>query len=197
VERTKAELQAILRDCHADRETVLQAAEDAIRCRMFDSVVRVFPNRWRITFGEMHDELVGRGWEGIARAMKHWQPGRSSFVSYMFLVVKSTQMRYMRDIKRDKRKAHSEGLLYLDYHYEDDENLMLLNVFTSDENTEEEVIEKVMLESCIAQMKPRNRIIANMRLQGYTEREVSEVVGVSQPQVNRILRKMKQEWQEA
>lgn len=197
MERTKSELQSILKDCYANRETVLQAAEEAIRCGMFDNVVRVFPKRWGITFGEIRDELVGRGWEGIARAMKGWEPGKSSFVSYMFLIVKSIQVRYMRDIQKDKRKVHSDGLLYLDHHYDDDENLMLSNVFTSDKNTEEEVLEKVLLENRIAKMKPRNRVIAKMRLQGYTEREVSEVVGVSQPHVNRILRKMNREWQEA
>jgi len=197
VGRDKAEVYAILRDMNADRDAVLEAAEEAVRQGWFDGVVKAVPYKWGIKFGEIHDELVGRGWEAIARAMLRWEPGKSSFISYMFLNVKSKQLKYFKYIHNEKRKHHGEYMFYLGHHQSEDTSLKFEDMLPDFHNVEKEVIWKITLENCMANMSDRDKRIVTMRMRGYSETEITKVFGLSQTRVNRIWRSLKREWQGA
>lgn len=70
----------------------------------------------------------------------------------------------------------------------------------SDGNQEEEVVNKVMVESILNSLKPRERQVLILRyFKGKTQSEIANMIGVSQVQVSRIekntLAKIRDKWQ--
>lgn len=86
--------------------------------------------------------------------------------------------------------ASPPASIYENIYESGDKEIKLLDTMPSDES-EERIINKVMVDNILKELKPRERQIIVLRyFKGKTQSEIAKIIGVSQVQVSRIEKKV-------
>ena len=80
----------------------------------------------------------------------------------------------------------------------DDDGFSLLDRLSSNESTEEKIVNSIALKDCIEKLEPRQKKIIYLRYyKCQTQKKVADIIGISQVQVSRIENKILSELKES
>lgn len=87
--------------------------------------------------------------------------------------------------------CYTPDYLYEVIHHDDGNAVMLIDKIESDDEGEEEVLDKITLKEMIGELPPRERQIVMMRyFQDKTQNEIAQALNISQVQVSRLEKKI-------
>lgn len=118
---------------------------------------------------------------GYLKAVQNYLSRDDLMRNYCFSVIASNCMRreignYVRDMNRQKRKP-LESILSLDAIYKEEYTDSLYNIVAGDKKSiESEFIELESMESLLNKMTVRQRNIIKLKLAGYSNKEVLEIL---------------------
>lgn len=132
------------------------------------------------------EEYYGLAAIGLCRAAKLYDVSKGSFSTYAYRAMRGCVINDIRE--RSAAKRIPENLIDSynnDICTEDGGIVEYLDTLTSNEDLEKEVVEKVLVESCMAKLSDRDRLIFNLLIKGYDYREIAKIVGVCWRTVSR------------
>lgn len=118
------------------------------------------------------DEYYGLIAESLCKAVKSWDESKGNLSSYFYRIARNDLYRYWRRGNAQKRMGEEVKLEeeYLDLEYEYD--------------LEEDVITKEIVGEIL---KSENGELFQMRLEGYSQQEIADTLGISRGTVSRRL----------
>ena len=143
------------------------------------------------------DELVSIGIIGLIKAVDTFDHTKGNkFITYLIKCINNEILMFLRKLKKDSRLQSLEQSAYID---KDDCEIQLVNYVSDEIDFTEELIENDYLKECyklikkyINELPKREQDIINLYYSNskkYTQHEIASIVGISQPHVNRILKR--------
>ena len=132
---------------------------------------------------------------GMCKAAKTFNEGTSKFSTYalkcMFNEVYSEKRKEL-----NKRTIPEDEILYYNTEYEGESGnqVEFIEKIQSDYNVESDCIYKVTLKNALSKIKEKHKPIISLFLQGYKQVEIMKIVGCSQPQVSRVMKRFVDEY---
>jgi RNA polymerase sigma factor (sigma-70 family) len=117
-------------------------------------------------------ELIHIGHIEILKRLPGFIPGTRTVKTYLIMCLTSKFSKMIRDILADKRKSEVNSL-QVDKLPETIQNY----VFRSNQNVENEVINKIMLEQALTHLREVEKKAIQLELMGYHKREVAVLLG--------------------
>jgi RNA polymerase sigma factor (sigma-70 family) len=155
-------------------------AVEMIKRRLWDGVIlysakRTFKNVIYVLerLLKMDDEeLIHIGHIHIMKRLKGFIPGSRTLKTYLIMCLSSFFGSMMRDAQTDKRKSNVKTT-----QVDSLSEFVQTRIFRSNTNVEKEVINKIMLEEALAQMKPNEQKAIKLELMGYQKNEIKIMMG--------------------
>lgn len=134
------------------------------------------------------------GWAaiGLCKAAMTFKDDVSSFSTYAYRCMFNAVM-------MEKRKETQAGTIpeHLIFYYQaefdaenDGDSISFLETIPSKDDVEADALAKAILDELNKILKPRDRLVFQMFRNGYKQREISRMVGCSQPHISRIKKKL-------
>ena len=142
--------------------------------------------------GEDVEDLAGIARIGMIKAIKSFDPSKGvKFSTYATRCMTNEILMYFRKEKKHKSNISIEQPLY----YDGEGNEMKLeDLVDSGDDILGEIVEReeiIRLRQAVEQLSGRDRvIIEEMYFKGKTQKQVSELLGLSQPHISRIEKKI-------
>ena len=142
--------------------------------------------------GEDVEDLAGIARIGMIKAIKSFDPSNGvKFSTYATRCMTNEILMYFRKEKKHKSNISIEQPLY----YDGEGNEMKLeDLVDSGDDILGEIVEReeiIRLRQAVEQLSGRDRvIIEEMYFKGKTQKQVSELLGLSQPHISRIEKKI-------
>lgn len=125
---------------------------------------------------------------GLCRAAIKYD-GSTKFSTYAFICMKTDVYREFTKMKTGSR-IPVELICSLDVDKTTDDNsINYFELIPSNSNTEDEVVTKLDFEQFLEKVPDREREIFTMRQEGFTQREIAKKFQLSQPTVQRLMKK--------
>lgn len=155
------------------------------------NLIHYFYNRY---FGSMlnNEEYIGLAHEALCRTALNYNPEKGGFGTCLYWQLKSTISRYFREANRDKRKLNQSAISLETFIYE-------LNGFKISDTIADfhdmigDVIEKSYWDEILKKQTKRRQLIVKLKLLGYSQTEVGEMVGLTQQGVRSQLMTLKKQ----
>ena len=127
---------------------------------------------------------------GMCKAAKIFNEGTSKFSTYAFKCMFNEVYSEKRK-ELNKRTIPEDKILYYNTEYEDESGnkVEFIDKMQSDQNVVNDCIHKVALRNAFNKMKEKHKLIISLFLQGYKQVEIMKIVGCSQPQVSRVMKR--------
>ena len=98
------------------------------------------------------------------------------------------------DIVMALESSYQLDYLYDVVHQDDGNPLKVIDIISLDEDSEDEIVESIVLKEVLSQLKERDRQVIILRyFKDKTQVEVAELLGISQVQVSRIEKRIIEE----
>ena len=98
------------------------------------------------------------------------------------------------DIVMALESSYQLDYLYDVVHQDDGNPLKVIDIISLDEDSEDEIVESIVLKEVLSQLKERDRQVIILRyFKDKTQVEVAEILGISQVQVSRIEKRIIEE----
>ncbi len=190
---TLEEEQALCARLHQDDGTIRQTLiERNLRLVVF--IARKFENT-----GVMLEDLISIGTIGLIKAVNTFDPSKKiKLATYASRCIENEVLMFLRRFSRTKVEVSLDEPLKTDW---DGNELLLSDVLGTDSDTVyrgmEENAEKQMLFAALSHLSPREQKIMNLRfgLGGQpemTQKEVADVLGISQSYISRLEKRILQ-----
>lgn len=137
-----------------------------------------------------YEELVSIALFGLTKAANTFDKDKNfSFSTYSYKVIKNEILIEMRKI--NKSNKHNIKIVSINSEIESTDNSITLEDLIKDKyNLEEDIENKLKFEDlheAIDTLHPYYKKLINYRLEGKTQREIADILGLSQPQICRLL----------
>ena len=190
---TLEEEQSLCARLHQDDGTIRRTLiERNLRLVVF--IARKFENT-----GVMLEDLISIGTIGLIKAVNTFDPAKKiKLATYASRCIENEVLMFLRRFARTKAEISLDEPLKTDW---DGNELLLSDVLGTDSDTVyrgmEENAEKQMLRTALSHLSPREQQIMNLRfgLGGRTEmtqKEVADVLGISQSYISRLEKRILQ-----
>lgn len=137
-----------------------------------------------------YEDMIGIGHIAFVKAIKKFDPSIARWTTYYALTLEHEILMAVRHVRVGKRNGFT---LSLDDKVND--NQTGHDLCKDDINLEADLIhadEIERLRECILALPERDRVMYQMHLQGKTQTEIAEAIGISQAQVGRVIKKKMQ-----
>lgn len=134
----------------------------------------------------------------MCKAAKTFKEGASEFSTYAFKCMFNEVYSEKRK-ELYKRTIPESEILYYNVEYENDSGnkVELIDKIQSDYNIENDCIYKITFKKALDKMKDKHKPIIDLLMQGYKQVEIMKIVGCSQPQISRVMKKFIGEYKNA
>lgn len=135
---------------------------------------------------------------GMCKAARTFNEGTSKFSTYAFKCMFNEVYSEKRK-ESNKRTIPENEILYYNTEYEDEsgKKVEFIEKIQSDYNVESDCIHKVTLKNALSKMKDKHKLIIDLLMKGYKQVEIMKIVGCSQPQVSRVMKRFIGEYKNA
>ena len=177
---TDEQLECIVRfDSDIPTSLLGRVVEEMLNRNLFDRVINsciqsvVNVERMKNIYKLDIEDFMQIGRMEIFRAVDRFETDRGmTFSSFIFMVVKHEFGKFITILTAKKRDLCNE----FSYHTEIGET-ELIDFFTANTNVEKYVINKLMIEQGMERITDRQKEIVMMKLEGYTDIEIGEILG--------------------
>lgn len=139
-----------------------------------------------------YDTYLGIAHVAMCKAAYTYDSSKSKFTSYFFLKLKTDISRYFVSINRDVRKIHLDAIsLESTLNGYDDENMTLENILPDKVDVIASAMEHVYWKAIIGSQPEIRQQIIKLRLQGYEQKEIGQMIGMTQQGVGGHLTRFK------
>lgn len=139
------------------------------------------------------DDLVSIASLGLIKAAQTFKQDRNTkFSTYAYYAMDTEFKREFRALKSNKRSKDRE-LLYLNSVNIGDktqDNISFIDSIKDENNTYYNYID--LIQSLKHELDERQKIVLDLTMKGYKQKEIKQILKVSQPQVSRIWNEIKQ-----
>lgn len=133
------------------------------------------------------EEYYGLAAIGLCNAGTTYKGDKSKFSTYAYKCMLNNVMCELRKERSTKRVPKHQILYYqAELEHYDGENASLLDFIPSYEDVENNTLSKVLLDEYAKTLSDRDKRMLALFSYGYKQREISKIVGCSQPQVSRF-----------
>lgn len=133
------------------------------------------------------EDIISEGMLGLCKAADTFDESRGvRFSTYAAMCIRNAMLMFIR--KTSKHYPHEVSLNMVIGRDAEDSVLTLADVI------EDEIITRIMLKEFEEKQTPKDRRILREIRQGKKQREIGEIVGMSQAQVSRRIRKMREKF---
>lgn len=128
-----------------------------------------------------YDTYLGIAHVAICKAAYTYDSSKSKFTSYFFLKLKTDISRYFRSINSEVRRIHLDTIsLESTLNGYDDENMVLENILPDKVDVVTSAMEYVYWKTIIDSQSEVKQKIIELRLQGYEQKEIGQMIGMTQ-----------------
>lgn len=139
-----------------------------------------------------YDTYLGIAHVAICKAAYTYDSSKSKFTSYFFLKLKTDISRYFKSINSEVRKIHLDAIsLESTLNGYDDENMILENILPDKADVVISAIDHVYWETIFDRQSEVRQQIIKLRLQGYEQKEIGQMIGITQQGVYGHLNRFK------
>ena len=166
------------------------------------NLVRFIANKFK-NRGEPIDDLVQVGYLGLLKAIDRFDPSRGlEFTTFATPTI--AEIAEYLDATVDEvleamesSSAYSSVSLEAPSGMDDDDTPSVIDRYATEDQELAFTDDRIIIEEALASFSPREREVIEMRfLQGMTQIEIAEKLGISQVQVSRLLRRTLKKIQE-
>lgn len=137
------------------------------------------------------EEHYGLAAIGLCKAGITYKGDKSKFSTYAYKCMFNSVMCELRKELSTKRLPKHKILYYqAELEHNDGKNASLLDFIPSNEDVENNTLSKVLLDEYAKTLSDRDKRMLVLLSDGYKQREISKIVGCSQPQVSRFKKKL-------
>ena len=135
-----------------------------------------------------NEEVVQSGMYGLAKACKTFDPDKG--IKFSTYAVKGIRTYVLDAIDKEIKRTNQE--ISLDAELNNAFNIQSILV------GEDDVMDVSLLdaETFVGTLNEREKIIVNLQKDGYTQREIAEILGVTYQRIGQIHRRIKLKWRE-
>lgn len=152
------------------------------------NLIYSFLEKYNLSIDEHYDLAA----IGLCKASITYDGSKSKFSTYAYKCMFNSVICELRKELSSIRIPKHKTLYYQEELEKDDgDKASLLNIIQSNEDVENEIISKIMLENYTNTLSERDKTIFDLSIAGYKQIEISEVVGCSRAQVSRVKNKFK------
>lgn len=139
------------------------------------------------------EDYYGLAAIGLCKSGLTYEGDKSKFSTYAYKCM-------LNEVLQDKRKEKSgrripqHQIVYYEAELEtcDGDTASFLNFIPSDEDVEGDALSKTMFDEYSKQLSDRDKQVFILFSEGYKQREICKIVGISQPHVSRIKKKLEE-----
>ena len=140
------------------------------------------------------EDIISEGMLGLCKAADTFDESRGvRFSTCAAMCIRNAMLMFIR---KTKKHFPREVSLYKAVRRDaDGKELTLADIIEDESQSEDEIITRIMLEDFEEKQAPIDQRILREIRQGKKQREIGEIVGMSQAQVSRRIRKMREKFQ--
>ena len=139
------------------------------------------------------EDIISEGMLGLCKAAAKFDNSRGvRFSTYAAMCIRNAMLLYIR--KTSKYYPHEVWLNMVIGRDAEDSVLTLADAIEDESQSEDEIITRIMLKEFEEKQTPKDKRILREIRQGKKQREIGEIVGMSQAQVSRRIRKMREKF---
>ncbi|KAF2961187.1 sigma-70 family RNA polymerase sigma factor [Fervidobacterium sp. 2310opik-2] len=169
----------------------LNDAVDLIIEKYYPMVVRI-ASQFYAPWAEF-DDIVQNGLIGLIKAIYYFEENKSSFSTFAWRSIESEIKTFITYQNRKKNKMLSDSTS-MDSVFDDVDDEQI-DYFVADENTSTNVVKKTILsivhEEILEKLNEEETQIFELWLDGYSYKEIEEMVGVNFKKVDNTVQKVK------
>lgn len=137
------------------------------------------------------EEHYGLAAIGLCKAGITYKGDKSKFSTYAYKCMFNSVMCELRKEQSTKRVPKHQILYYqAELETNDGETASLLDFIPSNEDVENNTLLKVIFDEYVKILSEKDKGIFVLLSNGYKQREISKIMGCSQPQVSRVKKKL-------
>lgn len=136
------------------------------------------------------EDLYSTGLIGIVKAVNTFNPDKGfMFSAYATQIIRN-------EIFLAFRKKRITPAFSLDepHQLENGESVNFSEMIADSSRFEEEVIADIQMEHMLSKLSDREKKIISFSIDDKTQREIAEILGISQPRVSRIIKSIYKKW---
>lgn len=139
------------------------------------------------------DDYYGIVAIAFCKAATSYNSNVSNFSTYSFRCMELAYFHHLRKQSAAKRAFSDKNISLYDVMDEDNNGnkVLLLDIIPGSDNTELEALSNVSIQEFLEAQQKREQKILELAAQGLTQKQIMSIVGISQPQVSRIISKMR------
>lgn len=145
-----------------------------------------------------YGDIAGIGMIGLMKAIKNFKPEKGhAFSTYAVPMIHGEINRYLRDYREDgihvqrSKRGVIIPLVPLDAPVTDESETPVSALLGEEEDTTE-----VFLSEFLDVLENREREVCKMRVDGLVQEQIAEILGISQSQISRILKVIKEKYEQ-
>lgn len=141
-----------------------------------------------LNLNPLDEDLFQIGLVGLVKTINTFKPDKGvKFTTYATPIIRNEILMSLR-----KKRIIPVFSLDEEYRLDNGDSVPRRDMIPSENNFEDLVHSKIALESNIAGMSEREKKILNLYEIGKTQRQIVQEINVSQPQISRILKKIRE-----
>lgn len=154
------------------------------------NLIYSFLAKYRLSREEFYDVAA----IGMCKAALIYDPHKGAFSTLVYKVMTQEVLHKIRDERR-KKDVPKEIIESYDALFDSDnaEDVSLSDVLKSDVDVEQQCLNKICIDIFFNSLDGTSLTILNMRAQGCMQQEIGDRVNLSQMQISRRLKKMKEQ----
>lgn len=157
---------------------------------MFNKNLRLaykIANKYLINYKREHEDIKQVALIGLWKAVLTFN-GNNAFSSYAYVVIKNEINYYLRSLRKNINTISLNKELF--------EGIYLENTIADNVNNIEKIEEEIDIKIYInkirkSNLKEKHKKIFELSLKGLKQNEIANLTGCTQPQVSRVLKKLK------
>lgn len=139
------------------------------------------------------EDIISEGMLGLCKAADTFDESRGvRFSTYAAMCIRNAMLMFIR--KTSKHYPHEVSLNMVIGRDAEDSVLTLADIIEDESQSEDEIITRIMLEDFEGKQTPIDKKIINELKKGKRQIEIGRELGMSQAQVSRRIRKMREKF---
>ena len=139
-----------------------------------------------VNLNPLDEDLFATGIIGVVKAVNTFKPEKGfAFSTYATPIIRNEILMTLR-----KKRIIPAFSLDEPCHLRNGESIDFSETIADDKDFEEEIIAKIQTKHMLALLGKEHYKIVRLKIDGKTQREIAEILGISQPQVSRIIKKI-------
>lgn len=143
-----------------------------------------------LNLNPLDDDLFSVGLIGLVKAVNTFDPDKGfTFSGYAMTVIRN-------EILITFRKKRIIHLFFIDepYQLENGDLVDISEMIADNKRFEDEVISDIQMKKMLSNLSDREKKIISLSMDGKTQREIAEILGLTQSYISRIIKSIYKKW---